>query len=121
MPWGELAHERPPWMRVRLRTAGSRYDELDGIVRSEGLHTVCEEARCPNIGECWGHRTATFMLLGDTCTRNCSFCAVAHGKPLAVDPHEPARVGEAVAPLPPPAWCCLSSTACTSRRTPRTS
>src|SRR5947199_351354 len=65
MPWGELAHERPPWMRVRLRTAGSRYDELDGIVRSEGLHTVCEEARCPNIGECWGRGPATLQIMGD--------------------------------------------------------
>src|SRR2546425_8505799 len=56
------------------------------------LHTVCQEARCPNIGECWGHRTATFMLLGDVCTRNCGFCAVSHGRPLAVDPEEPERV-----------------------------
>jgi lipoic acid synthetase len=61
-----------------------------------GLHTVCEEARCPNLGECWAHRTATFMLLGDTCTRNCSFCAVAHGRPLPVDPDEPGRVAEAI-------------------------
>ena len=72
MPWGELAHERPAWMRVRLRTAGSRYDELDGIVRTEGLHTVCEEARCPNIGECWGRGTATFQIMGDTCTARLS-------------------------------------------------
>jgi len=73
--------------------------ETLGIVKGLGLHTVCEEAHCPNIGECWGHKTATFMLLGDTCTRNCGFCAVAHGKPLTVDPHEPERVGEAVARL----------------------
>jgi lipoic acid synthetase len=68
-------------------------------VRELGLHTVCQEARCPNIGECWGHRTATFMLLGDRCTRNCSFCAVAHGRPLAVDREEPDRVAAAVARL----------------------
>jgi len=68
-------------------------------VRALGLHTVCQEARCPNIGECWGHRTATFMLLGDTCTRNCGFCAVTHGRPLAVDAGEPLRVAEAVARL----------------------
>jgi lipoyl synthase len=96
MPWGEFAHERPPWMRVRLRTAGSRYDELDGIVRSEGLHTVCEEARCPNIGECWGRGTATFQIMGDTCTRACRYCAVnsaKRGDPL--DPLEPGRVAAA--------------------------
>ncbi len=96
MPWGELAHERPPWMRVRLRTAGSRYDELDGIVRSEGLHTVCEEARCPNIGECWGRGTATFQIMGDTCTRACRYCAVnsaKRGDPL--DPLEPGRLAAA--------------------------
>ena len=98
MPWGALAHERPPWMRVRLRTAGSRYDELDGIVRGEGLHTVCEEARCPNIGECWGRGTATFQIMGDTCTRACRYCAVnsaKRGDPL--DPLEPGRVAAAAA------------------------
>jgi len=68
-------------------------------VKELGLHTVCEEAHCPNIGECWGHKTATFMLLGDTCTRNCGFCAVAHGRPLVVDPEEPNRVSVAVARL----------------------
>jgi lipoic acid synthetase len=83
-------------MRVRLRTAGSRYDELDGIVRAEGLHTVCEEARCPNIGECWGRGTATFQIMGDTCTRACRYCAVnsaKRGDPL--DPLEPGRVAAA--------------------------
>jgi lipoic acid synthetase len=88
----------PPWIKVRA-PGGPGFVETRGIVKSLGLHTVCEEAQCPNLGECWGHKTATFMLLGDTCTRNCSFCAVAHGKPLAVDPHEPSRVGEAVARL----------------------
>jgi lipoic acid synthetase len=83
-------------MRVRLRTAGSRYDELDGIVRTEGLHTVCEEARCPNIGECWGRGTATFQIMGDTCTRACRYCAVnsaKRGDPL--DPLEPGRLAAA--------------------------
>jgi lipoyl synthase len=85
-------------MRVRLRTAGSRYDELDGIVRSEGLVTVCEEARCPNIGECWGAGTATFQIMGDTCTRACRYCAVnsaKRGDPL--DPLEPGRLAAAAA------------------------
>jgi lipoic acid synthetase len=98
MAWGELAHERPAWMRVRLRTAGSRYDELDGIVRTEGLVTVCEEARCPNIGECWGAGTATFQIMGDTCTRACRYCAVnsaKRGEPL--DPLEPGRLAAAAA------------------------
>jgi lipoic acid synthetase len=83
-------------MRVRLRTAGSRYDELDDIVRGEGLHTVCEEARCPNIGECWGRGTATFQIMGDTCTRACRYCAVnssKRGDPL--DPLEPGRLAAA--------------------------
>ena len=65
-------------------------------MREQGLHTVCEEARCPNIGECWHHGTATFMILGDVCTRACGFCAVQHGKPAALDREEPARVAEAV-------------------------
>jgi lipoyl synthase len=85
-------------MRVRLRTADSRYDELDGIVRGEGLTTVCEEARCPNIGECWGAGTATFQIMGDTCTRACRYCAVnsaKRGEPL--DPLEPGRLAAAAA------------------------
>ena len=93
-----VARRHPAWLKVRA-PGGPGYLETRRIVKELDLHTVCEEARCPNIGECWGHKTATFMLLGDTCTRNCSFCAVAHGKPLAVDPHEPARVGEAVTRL----------------------
>src|SRR3954447_24815924 len=96
MPWGELAHERPPWMRVRLRTAGSRYDELDAIVRTEGLVTVCEEAMCPNIGECWGAGTATFLILGDTCTRSCGFCNIKTGRPEVLDLMEPERVARAI-------------------------
>ena len=85
----------PPWLKVRA-PGGPGFAETTAAVKELGLHTVCQEARCPNIGECWGHRTATFMLLGDTCTRNCGFCAVTHGRPLTVDPHEPARVAVAV-------------------------
>jgi lipoic acid synthetase len=93
-----VTRRHPPWIKVRA-PGGPGYVETRTIVKELGLHTVCEEAHCPNLGECWGHKTATFMLLGDTCTRNCSFCAVAHGKPLAVDPHEPGRVAQAVARL----------------------
>jgi lipoyl synthase len=86
---------RPEWLRVRA-PAGENYIELKRLMRSKMLHTVCEEARCPNIGECWAHRTATFMILGSTCTRSCGFCAVATGRPMAVDWEEPRRVAEAV-------------------------
>jgi len=92
------ARRHPPWLKVRA-PGGADYVETRATVKRLRLHTVCEEARCPNIGECWGHRTATFMLLGDTCTRNCGFCAVRHGRPLTVDTLEPARVAEAVAQL----------------------
>jgi lipoic acid synthetase len=85
-------------LKVRA-PGGPGYTETRATVKALGLHTVCEEAHCPNIAECWGHRTATFMLLGDTCTRNCGFCAVTHGRPLTVDPDEPRRVAEAVAKL----------------------
>ena len=78
---------------------GEGFAATKRVVQDLGLHTVCEEAHCPNVAECWGHRTATFMLLGDVCTRNCGYCAVAHGKPVAVDPHEPERVAEGVARL----------------------
>jgi lipoic acid synthetase len=89
------ASRHPPWLKVRA-PGGPNFAETRATVKELGLHTVCEEAHCPNIGECWGHKTATFMLLGDTCTRNCGFCAVAHGRPLAVDPDEPDRVAVAV-------------------------
>ncbi len=98
MAWGALAHERPPWMRVRMPSPGSRYTELEGILRGDGLHSVCEEARCPNIGECFGRGTATFQIMGDTCTRACRYCAVLsgkHGDPL--DPLEPGKVASAAA------------------------
>lgn len=85
----------PPWIKVRA-PGGEAYAATRAAVRDLALHTVCEEAHCPNLAECWGHRTATFMLLGDVCTRNCGYCAVAHGRPGAIDAGEPARVAEGV-------------------------
>lgn len=87
---------KPSWLRVKA-PGGPGYAHLKDMMRELGLHTVCEEARCPNIGECWEHRAATFMILGDVCTRNCAYCAVSHGTPAAFDPLEPARLAEAVA------------------------
>jgi len=89
-------HPRPPWLRVRF-FGGQNYQELKRIMRTLNLHTVCESARCPNMGECWEHRTATFMILGNICTRACGFCAVPSGKPIgSPDPDEPRRVAQAV-------------------------
>jgi lipoic acid synthetase len=76
---------------------GQSYLKIQSMMRELGLHTVCEEARCPNIGECWEHKAATFMILGDVCTRNCTYCAVSHGTPKAFDPAEPTKLAEAVA------------------------
>src|ERR1700723_2142114 len=90
------SHPRPAWLRVRF-FGGPNYQELKRIMRTLDLHTVCESARCPNMGECWEHRTATFMILGNICTRACGFCAVPSGAPVgAPDPDEPLRVAEAV-------------------------
>ena len=89
---------RPEWLKVRLPT-GPTYENLRRLMRSKELHTVCEEAHCPNMAECWGAGTATFMILGDTCTRSCGFCAVKTGRPGVVDTAEPRRVGEAVAQM----------------------
>ncbi|MCS6966308.1 MAG: lipoyl synthase [Candidatus Kapabacteria bacterium] len=86
---------RPEWLKVRA-PGGETYVRLKQMMRAKSLHTVCEEARCPNIAECWGAGTATFMILGDVCTRSCGFCAVQTGRPLPVDPDEPRRVAEAV-------------------------
>jgi len=86
---------RPEWLRVPPRT-GEEYHRLKRLMRAKRLHTVCEEANCPNIGECWRHRTATFLILGDVCTRNCRFCNVRSGRPGPLDPEEPRRVAEAV-------------------------
>ena len=71
---------KPGWLKVKA-PGGPNYAHIKGLMRELGLHTVCEEARCPNIGECWEHKAATFMILGDVCTRNCAYCAVAHGTP----------------------------------------
>jgi lipoic acid synthetase len=93
-----LAGPRPSWLRVRL-SHGENYLRLRKLVRSQRLHTVCESAACPNIGECWDRGTATFMLLGNTCTRSCGFCDVHTGRPLPLDPGEPLRVAKAVKAL----------------------
>jgi len=86
---------KPSWLKVKA-PGGPNYVRLKHLMRRLDLHTVCEEARCPNIGECWDHEAATFMILGDVCTRNCAYCAVAHGTPKAFDPLEPVRLAEAV-------------------------
>jgi lipoic acid synthetase len=88
--------ERPKWLRAPA-PVGENYRELKGLIERLRLHTVCESAACPNVGECWNQRTATFMILGNVCTRRCGFCAVQKGAPLPVDYDEPARVAEAVA------------------------
>jgi lipoyl synthase len=92
------ATARPDWLRVRA-PGGPNYRDLKGLVDDLRLHTVCESARCPNIGDCWERRTATFMILGDICTRSCGFCAIKTGRPLGLDLEEPERVAEAVATL----------------------
>jgi lipoyl synthase len=89
---------KPAWLKVRA-PGGPNYIRLKALMRERNLHTVCEEARCPNIGECWEERTATFMILGDVCTRRCGFCAVAHGRPEWEDWGEPDRVGRTVAEM----------------------
>jgi lipoic acid synthetase len=89
---------KPGWLKVRA-PGSPNYLRLRELMRGLNLHTVCEEARCPNIGECWHHGTATFMILGDVCTRACSYCAVAHGRPGAVDAAEPVRVATAIQTL----------------------
>jgi lipoic acid synthetase len=89
---------KPPWLKVRA-PGSPNYTRLKTLMRDLGLHTVCEEARCPNIGECWHHGTATFMILGDVCTRACAYCAVRHGRPSEVDRAEPERVSNAIETL----------------------
>jgi lipoic acid synthetase len=90
---------KPAWIRVRAASPNSRFYEIKDILRRQKLHTVCEEASCPNIGECFGKGTATFMILGDICTRRCPFCDVAHGRPLAPDAEEPGHLAETIAKL----------------------
>ncbi len=89
---------KPEWLKARA-PVGENYHSLKRLARSLGLHTVCESAQCPNIGECWHHKTATFMMLGNLCTRRCGFCAVPKGRPEAIDFDEPRRIAEAVAQL----------------------
>ena len=91
-------NRKPPWLKVKA-PGGPTYVALKHMMRDLKLHTVCEEAHCPNIGECWEHKAATFMILGDVCTRNCAYCAVAHGTPTALDADEPVRLAEAVAQM----------------------
>lgn len=93
-----LPERKPSWLKVRA-PGGENYVRLKNLMRELGLHTVCEEAHCPNVGECWEHGTATFMILGDVCTRNCAYCAVSHGRPPAYDMEEPSRVAQAIAEM----------------------
>ena len=90
-----LPERKPSWLKVKA-PGGPQYMRLKNLMRELDLHTVCEEAHCPNVGECWEHGTATFMILGDVCTRNCAYCAVAHGRPPKYDVSEPSRVAEAI-------------------------
>ncbi len=98
IPLTPVREPKPAWLKVKAPGSPS-YLRLKGLMRELHLHTVCEEARCPNIGECWSHGTATFMILGDVCTRACGYCAVGHGRPSQVDRAEPARVANAVSTL----------------------
>ncbi|RYZ82502.1 MAG: lipoyl synthase, partial [Proteobacteria bacterium] len=87
--------KKPDWLRVKL-PIGESYKHVRGLVDTHKLHTICESGNCPNMGECWGEGTATFMILGNVCTRSCGFCAVATGRPAAVEWDEPQRVAEAI-------------------------
>ncbi len=93
-----LPERKPSWLKVKA-PGGENYSRLKGLMKELDLHTVCEEAHCPNVGECWQHGTATFMILGDVCTRNCGYCAVSHGRPPKYDIDEPNRVGAAIAQM----------------------
>jgi lipoic acid synthetase len=93
-----LPVRKPSWLKVKA-PGGPNYLRLKALMRELDLHTVCEEAHCPNVGECWEHGTATFMILGSVCTRNCAYCAVAHGRPPKFDPAEPSRVADACAEM----------------------
>jgi lipoic acid synthetase len=93
-----LPERKPSWLKVKA-PGGPNYLRLQSLMRELDLHSVCEEAHCPNVGECWEHGTATFMILGDVCTRNCAYCAVAHGRPPKYDIAEPSRVAQAIAEM----------------------
>jgi lipoic acid synthetase len=91
--------KKPDWIRVKAGSPSTRFYEIKQILREQKLHTVCEEASCPNIGECFGHGTATFMIMGDKCTRRCPFCDVGHGRPDPLDAEEPVKLGQTIAAL----------------------
>ena len=91
----DIRKRKPSWLKVKL-PIGEEYKHVKNIVDTHKLHTICESGHCPNMGECWGEGTATFMILGNICTRSCGFCAVSTGRPLAVDWQEPKRVAEAI-------------------------
>jgi lipoic acid synthetase len=95
----QAPQRKPDWIRVKAGNDAGRFGEIKKMLREQKLHTVCEEAACPNIGECFGRGTATFMILGDICTRRCPFCDVGHGKPLPPDVNEPAHLADSVARL----------------------
>jgi len=95
---GEIL-KKPDWIRVKAGSVNTRFYEIKKILREQGLHTVCEEASCPNIGECFGHGTATFMIMGDKCTRRCPFCDVGHGRPDALDSAEPGKLARTIAAM----------------------
>jgi len=92
---GTPRKKKPPWLKVKLPT-GKAYAHIKGVVEKNNLHTICQSGNCPNMGECWGAGTATFMILGNICTRSCGFCSVATGRPLPVDKQEPERVADSV-------------------------
>ncbi len=94
-PDPQTPRRRPPWIRVRA-PSGETYEQVRQLMRSKSLHTVCEEAQCPNLGECWGKGTATFLMMGDTCTRSCGFCDIKTGRPNPLDWREPNRIAESV-------------------------
>ena len=94
----ETVGRKPPWLKVKA-PGGPNYAHVRHVMQELKLNTVCEEAHCPNVGECWEHRAATFMILGDVCTRNCAYCAIAHGTPRTLDTDEPRRLAEAVAAM----------------------
>ena len=95
----ETVLKKPSWIRVKAGNSAARFGEIKQILREHQLHTVCEEATCPNIGECFGKGTATFMILGDLCTRRCPFCDVGHGKPLPPDAEEPEKLARTIAAM----------------------
>lgn len=94
----KLPHQKPAWLKVKLPT-GKSYQHVKNLMRAKSLHTVCEEAMCPNLGECWSRGTATFLLMGDTCTRSCGFCHIKTGRPSALDEDEPRRIAQSVAQM----------------------